>query len=234
MRPRSAFTLIELLVVISIIVLLIALLLPALGKSRDAARRVVCLSNQRQLVMALNVYATEFKGNVPIGYEGNKQFHYVIFNKWYANNAIKGLMTYGRLYDTKILPGPAGYYCSTNRRPNTATANTWPPGSNLNDNTRSDYSGRPIVDWPGANFPSKMANLRTLKPQTAVVADNVSTYSSALGRHQRMGVNTSYIDGSGRWVQMAVIEQPLIPQEGSFSGGNNALQDQVWQRLDRK
>ena len=234
MRRNAAFTLIELLVVISIIVLLIALLLPALGKSRDAARRVVCMSNQRQLVMALNVYATEFKGNVPIGYEGVKQLHYMIFNKWYANNAIKGRMTYGRLYDTKILTGPAGYYCPTNRNPNTATFNTWPPGSNLNDNTRSDYSSRPIVDWPAAYFPTKMANLRTLKPQTAVVADNVSTYSNALGRHQRLGVNAARIDGSSRWVQMAAIAQPLIPQEGSFSTANNSLQDQVWQALDKK
>lgn len=99
---RGAFTLIELLVVISIIALLIAILLPALAKAREAAKRTLCASNMRQMVLSFTYYDNDL-GTFPEG-------------RWNAtNNIVQGknrlLKDYGLsskliLCPSQGLPGP--------------------------------------------------------------------------------------------------------------------------------
>jgi len=64
-RERAAFTLIELLVVMVIIALLIGLLLPALSRAKEEARKTQCRSNLRQIGMALALYANDNGGWTP-------------------------------------------------------------------------------------------------------------------------------------------------------------------------
>ncbi|MBI1373794.1 MAG: prepilin-type N-terminal cleavage/methylation domain-containing protein [Phycisphaera sp.] len=64
-RVRRGFTLIELLVVVSIIALLIAILLPSLQKSRQQAKRVVCLAQLKQIDTGTFTYAVEYADWLP-------------------------------------------------------------------------------------------------------------------------------------------------------------------------
>ena len=71
-RERRGFTLVELLVVIAIIAVLIAILLPALGKARATAYRVQCGTNLHQLVTGIYDYAQKNRSNLPPATNGLK------------------------------------------------------------------------------------------------------------------------------------------------------------------
>ena len=74
---KRIFTLIELLVVIAIIAILAAMLLPALNKARNAAKKTNCTNNLKQIGIAIAMYTDTNAGTVTIMYE-NDQWSYVL------------------------------------------------------------------------------------------------------------------------------------------------------------
>ena len=127
-QNRQAFTLIELLVVISIIALLVGILLPALGAARKTAQRAVCLSNQRQVGVAMMTYATSNKGLLPYTlYKENN-----IETRWWHRLILDGAAV-GSTEDG----GNSNLVCPSDEKPYLAGAASSPPDPD--DNVLSSY-----------------------------------------------------------------------------------------------
>ena len=94
---NRGFTLIELLVVIAVIAILAAILLPALAKAKEKAKRIACLANMRQVGVAIHMYDSDFNGNLPnpsLVKETTTHYTYDFDNPSAPDNPLKLLQLY--------------------------------------------------------------------------------------------------------------------------------------------
>lgn len=165
LRRRAAFTLIELLVVIAVIAILIALLLPAVQQSREAARRMECSNHLKQISLAIHNFesaqltlpssrvgpqhATWFVQILPDLEQAN------LYNSWNITN------TYYLQGTTTRFTQVGTFYCPTRRAPMLSTqfevSSTGLPDAQEYPGALGDYGANggqfagPIVDNPLCN-----------------------------------------------------------------------------------
>lgn len=104
------FTLIELLVVIAVIALLVGLLLPALSKARNASRLGACMSNCRQMSVAMTAYANDFKEWFPVMPRPSSFSNPLVMDGEFVYGGVAGLFSLFQLGDAaSASSGDHGY-----------------------------------------------------------------------------------------------------------------------------
>jgi prepilin-type N-terminal cleavage/methylation domain-containing protein len=246
-RRSAGFTLVELLVVIGIIAILIALLLPALRKAQESARRTVCLSNLHQVHVFITMYAQQYKDAVPIGYSGNgasaaKQNNYFLSRTGGGSTRLVGL---GVFFGANLLREGKGtaLFCPSTESPfhkyDNPPDNLWPPTL---ETVRCSYSARTLDDVIWATSGPVMVTKRDGTPTTlpkltklrdmALVADIMSSPTRVDTCHVQ-GFNVLYSHGAARWFHRKDVHQALEQCLGAFNPSKDQYQDQIWARFDQ-
>lgn len=236
---RRAFTLIELLVVVAIIALLIAILLPSMDKARESARRIVCLSHERQITLGALAYAASNQDVLPL------------YRSW-VMHAISGATAYNldnRNFLLRVVgQDPSVFYCPSDKRNSVDN-----PSLGWNANPSSPYAMRyisysPIGMWeqsaPGTplglgreytamainehptaqnqgNRPIKAAQAAHAA-NLAFITDSQCSWDASVGLSFTYPGDGAWIDGDGYYNNWTY---PHRDRDGGWAGSNAVMFD---------
>ena len=222
---RSGFTLIELLVVISIIVLLIALLLPALTAAQENAKTTICKSNLHQTALAMSNYAIDEDGFYPAITPKNQTWMppgVTCWQNWCSYGSISGneIVSYPRLYKTGYMSNWLGVRCPgrdyedwpAKDIDNFLDPPPWPfdgPAVDPADGTeypwRTCYQMRgwteTAADWKTPDQRQAINSDMILNLAVMVGSDDGNTGDKGKGAHPN-GINIGFSDASSTFVSV--------------------------------
>lgn len=236
MVAQRGFTMLDVLVSMAVVVILISMLLPSLGRVRETAHQVICRSNVRQMGIGIALYAEDntdrLMGTVHVtGAAGDKPWDTTALRLDPQGNAPGAWDGLGRLYAQDYLPAPKLYYCPSHRGQNAYRdyEDQWGARSNQAIYGNYQFRGRgPEAGYLPLQSAPQTIFLGRINPSSAILADSMRSqvdFNHVIGANVLRASNAVewFSDNSGRIAT-------LLPREGEPPAGMQF--EFVWRNLD--
>jgi len=215
---KNAFTLIELLVVIAIIAILAAMLLPALSKAKKKAQQAQCMSNLKQLGLAMVMYVSDYNDNFPASGSNGEGWHTEDWIYWQRpGDGVQRFLSQSQLVtEMKTGMGSNIFLCPAVLK--FPYINGYPYSYSMNANANVADGFALQYDANGVAYPFKMSKVRRASEKLMMTEEaNYATEQppGAAAAGSALGPDDGRLD-----LQTNTLSGNLIGLRHSIKGGN--------------